>query len=675
MNIKFNIYSTLFFCFFLILPFIYSSQIIDPVLIPRQIWLTIFVFIIGSIISCQIYFKKISADFSFIKLVLPLLFIGFSILTIASFKQSIAITESIYELSKTLIGVLFFMITTFLLIQKKINIEQLIKSIITLNLIVLVFAFFQLVIVKENIVEINSTMANKNLLSSFLFLTLPFLFISIALSKPWKIFATILILLTLVLLWILQSKAVILASLVFLSLLFLLIFFRYSDIKINKRFSNILFITTTSIIILATIISIQKKEYFPHLFNTNTVHTRLSLWENSEQMIKENLIFGVGAGNWKIHFPKYGLNQFDKKVRNGLSVYQRPHNEFLKVLSELGIAGLLLFLSFFLVPIYYLFRILNNTKDNKDVFLPVTFLSFIIGFILVAAVDFPLERIEHQVLLYLLFAIIVSNYYSTFKEQNTLPKNFVKLPIFILAITSITFLSFIVCINRYSGEYHTVKIYNAKRNVNWKKVIFESNKAINPFYTIDPMASSIEWYKGVAYFTLGDINEAMKSFEKAYALTPYNIHVLNNLGSCHESIGDHKNAKKYYLEALKISSNFEETLLNLTAVYYNTKEYEKAFNTINKCNINSTDIKYKTFLPVILNAKIDLIISGLKDQNIKKSILNLKETDDLLLQFYLDAKKENVNYDIFLREYAFTILENHEKTTVYPQNMPNKLKN
>ena len=133
----------------------------------------------------------------------------------------------------------------------------------------------------------------------------------------------------------------------------------------------------------------------------------------------------------------------------------------------------------------------------------------------------------------------------------------------------------VISSGRYSGEYHTHKMYDAKTVKNWKLMIREADNAVGAYYVMDPMSVPISWYKGVALFSMGNIDKAKTSFEDAYKIHPYNIHVLNNLGSCYESMGDHKKAETYYLKALTISSDFEEARLNLSAVYFNMKDYEK----------------------------------------------------------------------------------------------------
>jgi tetratricopeptide (TPR) repeat protein len=396
------------------------------------------------------------------------------------------------------------------------------------------------------------------------------------------------------------------------------------------------------------------------------------LWENSERIIENNLLYGVGAGNWKIYFPKYKLDNFNESVQNGLTIYQRPHNDFLWVFSEQGVLGIITYLLIFLLILFYLFRIIKNTIEWKDKIIYISFFACILGYLFISAVDYPLERIEHQLILYLIFSIITAKYYHDFIAIKTSNKFIINKLILITIFSTIILFSFIVGFNRYSGEYYTSKLYKAHHKNSFRKMIKIADKSINSFYLIDPMSVPIQWYKGVALFSLGNITEAKKVFEKAYTVTPYNIHVLNNLASCYESLGEHKKAEEAYLQALSISSNFEESLLNLSAVYYNNKEYEKAFKTIDKCNINSTDTKYITFLPVILNSKIDIIVNSIKDQDIRNLITNFKESENLLLNLYFDSKKEKISYHTFLYQYALTKAQNSAKITAHRQKVTTK---
>jgi hypothetical protein len=65
---------------------------------------------------------------------------------------------------------------------------------------------------------------------------------------------------------------------------------------------------------------------------------RIIFWKKSLCLINSNPIMGVGAGNWKINVPscKNPVNP-EHTVKN--YTYSQPHNEWIGIISELGIVG------------------------------------------------------------------------------------------------------------------------------------------------------------------------------------------------------------------------------------------------------------------------------------------------------------------------------------------------
>jgi O-antigen ligase len=657
-TITFTVFDKLYFCFFLLLPFVYTAKVVDPVLIPRQLLLTVFLFIVGWMIFNGIRQKKLAADFSFLKLPVFIAAGLFLATIIFSFFQSIAITESLYVLSKIGIEVLFFVLTTYLLIQQVLTFSNLVKAVIAFSLMSLIIALYQVIHLSrsntdffDTMLNVNATFGHKNLLASVLFLTFPFLFCAFNLEKKWKITAILAIVLSIIIVWLVQTKAVVLTILIFSFILFLF-FLRQEKQKADKKFVKKMLTLVTVFIAVASIITIMNRQKFSRLFDKKSTFERLGLWENSWEMMKEHPVLGVGAGNWQVYFPKYGLDKFSmKEVKNGITTFQRPHNDFLWVLCEMGILGLVAYVSVFVIILYYVIKLLQQNDESEWSWSYAVFFAAVVSYLLIACIDFPLERIEHQLVVYLLFSIVVAQFYSTSRKpvagQTML--NFAILGVLLFVPT---FFSAIVCYKRYIGEYHTQRLYGFERISDWTRMNKESEKAMNAFYSMDPMSAPIYWYKGVALFSSGDTYAAKTSFETAYALHPYNIHVINNLASCYEQLKEHDKAEETYQKALAISSEFEEARLNLSAVYYNTQAYCKAFETIDKCDIHSKDEKYRLFLPAILNSWLDERIQNEKKSEIVKKLTIIKNTKDELMTLYIESKKKGLDFKELISKLA-----------------------
>ena len=72
------------------------------------------------------------------------------------------------------------------------------------------------------------------------------------------------------------------------------------------------------------------------LMDPANLQIRQIFWDHSFQMQAEYPLAGVGPGQWRIHFPKYGLEGMNPSVAEGVTSEVRPHNDFIWVLSELG---------------------------------------------------------------------------------------------------------------------------------------------------------------------------------------------------------------------------------------------------------------------------------------------------------------------------------------------------
>ncbi len=76
------------------------------------------------------------------------------------------------------------------------------------------------------------------------------------------------------------------------------------------------------------------------LMDPTNLRIREVFWDHSLAMIKAAPWTGVGAGQWRIHFPGYGLQGMNPSVAEGITAEVRPHNDALWIASEQGLPGL-----------------------------------------------------------------------------------------------------------------------------------------------------------------------------------------------------------------------------------------------------------------------------------------------------------------------------------------------
>jgi O-antigen ligase len=583
-NLKFvNLFVTgIFLSSALVFPFV-----LDFTLVPRHICLTAFIaVIIYSVYRTKAVYK--------IQLDPILLFLAcYCIFCCASICWSINKAEAIFEASKQVLLLLVFSLTYFFLkLNKDRFLNALLKSAVVLFYILLLTGLYQYNKIenlnKESIYLITGLNGHKNLFSSFLFLNLFFLLMaSYKLSGHWKTASIASIALCLLLIFLLKTKAVWLG----LGIAVLIGMFLYVytiDAKVarsNFRISiaAILLIIIANIFFLKILqpviksgISYTKETRDSALVQHAPVkldEERMIIWDKTYHVFKKNPLFGVGLGNWQIQYPDAILTGL-WRVEDLNYTFQRPHNDFLWILSETGLLGFNLFIAFLTLILLYLLKTINIPGNYKDRGFFTFSFAAIISYYLISFFDFPKERIEHTIWIGVLLGWSYYEIKSGYPLRN-LKTTTISGGNYLIALLVVSFI-LVVGALRLKGEFHTRRMYDFK-NMNRKaEVITTATSALSFAYNTDPTSVPIQWYSGNARAALGDYAGAFADFKMAYTHSPFNRNVLNDLASACTFNGDIISAKKYYEEAARVSPRFDDPKLNLAAIYINEKNFQMA---------------------------------------------------------------------------------------------------
>jgi len=496
-------------------------------------------------------------------------------------------SEAIFESSKQALGLFVFSLTFFFLKKERDQFQKtLLKISILLFIAAILIAIYQLTNLpsfdKETFYNITGTSGHKNLFSSFLFLNLFFLIAAyFKLEDSWKSVSIICILLNCTFIFLLGTKAVWLAICVSMAIFILLHFFsKYSkhpklkfpvSLIITVLLANIFFMNFLQPLIHK---SIRYTSASPSAHSIKLEQERLILWDKTYQLINQKPVYGLGMGNWQIHFPDATLSNLWRAEDLNFT-FQRPHNDFLWILSETGLIGFNLFLLFLISLLYMLIRTLFYVQEHNTLrYTLILCTSFIVGYFLISFFDFPKERIEHTVWINILLGIA----YFHIKTYGSL-KTFGEIRIgklhTRLAFCLVTVIAF-TGLMRLNGECFTRRMMNYKNNGQLADAISAGNSAMSFAYSLDPTSVPLFWYIGNCKATFGNYSEAQADFISAYKLNPFNRNVLNDLGSSYVFTNNVTLAKKYYEEAARISPRFDEPKLNLAAMYINAKDFKTA---------------------------------------------------------------------------------------------------
>jgi O-antigen ligase len=433
-----------------------------------------------------------------------------------------------------------------------------------------------------------------------------------------------------------------------------LILLFYVTQKINKYFGgkpDIRHLTILTAIIIAAVLSAVafyevyaiKDKMITHVSSITKMDEgsggdRIQLWDHTIKMIREEPIFGKGLANWKIEVLKYGNENL--KSDNNDTFYQRPHNDYLWIFAETGIVGLILYLLMLLFAFYSGIRLISKEPDKTKVLFQIIVLSTLSGFLTFSFFSFPRERIVQSIYL-IMFLAAVLVHRQEFRKMEAQVK-VVKSRLFWLSVILVLgFLSYIGYV-RLNGETNLKKAMQAKDRKDYDNLIVQVDRASSRLYEMDPTSTPLLWYKGFGFYQKEEFMPALDAFSKAFHINPYHIHVLNNLGSSWYKTGHADSSVKYYLKALVIAPNFEESRLNLSAVLFNQKMTDSAYSVIKKVDVNTEDSRYPEFLKVILKARISEAFRG-------DSIPDLPDDE----AWYLTIHKMSVEQDRSIEKLIF----------------------
>ena len=88
--------------------------------------------------------------------------------------------------------------------------------------------------------------------------------------------------------------------------------------------------------------------------------------------------------------------------------------------------------------------------------------------------------------------------------------------------------------------------------------------------------------QGSIEMTLDNLDAAEKSFIQATLLKDNYFHAINNLGLIYYKKESYEQAIHYFKKAAKFDKDYTDPYLNLTSVYIDTNNFEKAKSILNK---------------------------------------------------------------------------------------------
>jgi O-antigen ligase/Tfp pilus assembly protein PilF len=256
------------------------------------------------------------------------------------------------------------------------------------------------------------------------------------------------------------------------------------------------------------------------VFAPSGARGRLTVWRRTLDMILDNPVFGVGLGAWMFHYPVY--DQGEWITRN--TAPQRPHNDFIWILSETGVIGLAIYLWIVGLIVSRLWRA-ENLRE-------LALCSGALAYLGHSFFSFPRERIAATMLFWVALGMISTLRSSS--DRSRAPRwPFVACCITLIFCTGVT-------ARGIAFDQHFARAVNAWRREDWHSLVRDTQAAID-IGVINFRALQLN---GLGHERLGQYDAAIESFSRSLVYHPNEGHLP--LAEVRERAGDLRNALEGY---------------------------------------------------------------------------------------------------------------------------------
>lgn len=225
-----------------VIPFLFSSALIDPVLLPRFLVWSILLFVLTLLISIRSLKRPAGIDVTIVRRTIFLTITGYLLFSALSLINAINITEAVFELMKLFLSVAFLYVATLAINRREDGIVILVKSVVVSGMLLSIIGICQYYCVAFGSIPGNyavyATMAHKNLFASFLFLVFPFVLYGVLkFSGFWRLVSLASMTVILFSIAITEARSVWLAMIISTIIIALIIgiFYRRSHILSRTR--------------------------------------------------------------------------------------------------------------------------------------------------------------------------------------------------------------------------------------------------------------------------------------------------------------------------------------------------------------------------------------------------------------------------------------------------------
>jgi len=313
-------------------------------------------------------------------------------------------------------------------------------------------------------------------------------------------------------------------------------------------------------IALAVAIVVVVSMYFSGI-RSKTIIYRQRIYTAEKEYIKDHWLLGTGFSSFKHVFPKYRL--VDYKLIGQEDYVTHAHNEFAEIITESGILGLLLFLSFLFFIYHIAIKKLKELSIEKKYFVISCMLAIIL-LIIQNQVSITMRIPSILIYFYIICGLIVSSCKDK-KNIKTYYSKYIWLKILLILILSFFLYT---SYQRYKGYIFFQKskdyVSARRKNRSIKNSIIYGEKALQ----IIPTNTELLYQLGSLYTTNKQYDKALQIYDTLTSISPYYPQSAFWQGYVYSLRGDWKSAVSYYQKELDLNE-YPRIYFNVAISYKN----------------------------------------------------------------------------------------------------------
>ncbi|MDA0746228.1 MAG: tetratricopeptide repeat protein [bacterium] len=268
-------------------------------------------------------------------------------------------------------------------------------------------------------------------------------------------------------------------------------------------------------------------------FSSADARGRLTLWQHTLEMIRDHPFLGVGLGSWQVAYPLY--DRGDWITANAAP--QRPHNDLLWILSEIGLLGFACYAWLLFVFFRTTWRALRTAQWTPDTVRAFGIALGILALIGHSCFSFPKERIAPSFIFWLGLGTAPVLLGTVHKQRRATPRLlFPALGLAVLLLCLALYTTYRQI--RFDAPYLQAVI--AWRQQAWPRVAQATQEALE-WGSFNHRALLLQ---GRALDAQGHSEDAVQAYHKAFRYQPNDGHAA--LAAAYENLGQYDLAAQQY---------------------------------------------------------------------------------------------------------------------------------